>query len=1068
MTNKTYQTTLLIRGDSKNAVRSVKLTRDELDKLTKSQSKSTSVSGQLSAAFTKVNKSVGNATRSLGGLGTVIGVLGIGKLVSETIQAADTYASLQGQLKLVTGSQEELNQVYGRSLALANKTGQSTEATVKLYARLARSTEELSLTQENLFTITEAINQSFVVSGATSTEAASATLQLSQGLAAGALRGEELNSVMENSPRLARALADGLGVGIGRLREMGAAGELTAESVTSALLRTASTIEGEFNAMPMTVGRVMQTLANDINDALGQVDTGELIGGVEELREVLADPATKEAITSIAGSLISLVSNGVGALSTITNLTKFIAEEFSAAINGVAIGDLPRLEGALYKAKTQLKLMEEQGSSASIPFANLKDEIAELEKKIEITNSLTKDYAVSTEDLSQNLKDEAKKAEELAIQYDSLTEIKVTATRITQDQFSNGEKLIGSMREQLRIMGLTSREQAIATSLSRANWATTVLQREEIELLAGALYDESEALKVVTKETKEAQKAVDPFASAVVHAAERIDEAFADAWKGAFDSFNDFADGLKDAFKQLLAEMAHAAITKPILLSLGASVGIGGSAGAAAGTGGASSLLSGASSIGGLLSGGVSGALGSLGGAASGLYNTIGTGASALADITGSSAIGGFATDSFGAGFTTTGLGALGNIGGGLVGGLAGSAVFGETSGIGSTIGGALGSVYGPIGAAIGSFIGAGLESAIPGGGKHNNAGKSEFNLGTGAVNTFGVGSNFDQGNVDAAGGITDALSQFSAAIGGSSFSGTVKVGNASGFKLNSEKFATANGLLLSAFDDIVDSSANLTPALKELLKAFDGTAEETLLFSKSIISMSEAVKFNAVDEAVRQFTAAQEAASTTLFSAYNSNISVFKGMVDNFDGSAISASNLNTALSMNQDAAFQLALGIQSLTESISVTFGETAKYFRDSLLTEGELQQARLDERRAIVETIDTLTDPAEIEAAAARYEELQRSIFAGFDPETQVARANTIAANTEFAGEKFNEQLALSLESTRQSQEDTNAMVSDLLKDAAVSLQKPVDDFGGWVQYLVNNGITINVNQGSEVNV
>ena len=181
--DKTYQTTLLIRGDSKNAVRSVQLTRDELERLTGAQRSGTTATQSFAAAFGKANAAVGNATRSFSSLQGLIAALGIGKLVSETIEAANGYASLQGQLKLVTGSQQELNAVYDRSLALANATGQTTEATVNLYARLARSTEELNLSQDQLFDITEAINQSFIVSGASAQEASSAILQLSQGMA---------------------------------------------------------------------------------------------------------------------------------------------------------------------------------------------------------------------------------------------------------------------------------------------------------------------------------------------------------------------------------------------------------------------------------------------------------------------------------------------------------------------------------------------------------------------------------------------------------------------------------------------------------------------------------------------------------------------------------------------------------------------------------------------------------------------------------------------------------------------------------------------------------------------
>ncbi|RLA42861.1 MAG: hypothetical protein DRR42_22670, partial [Gammaproteobacteria bacterium] len=632
MTEKTYQTTLLIRGDSKNAVKHVKLTRGELEKLTGAQAKNATVTQRLGAAFTKTNKSVGRATSSFHGLGAVIGVLGLGKLVSETIQAADTYASLQGQLKLVTDSQEELNQVYDRSLALANKTGQSTESTVKLYARMARSTEELSLSQNDLFTITEAINQSFIVSGAATQEAASATLQLSQGLAAGALRGEELNSVMENSPRLARALADGLGVGIGQLREMGAAGELTAEKVTTALLRTASDIETEFNQMPMTVSRVMQTLSNDVNDALGQVDTGPMIDAVEDLRSVISDPATTAAITDIASGLIGMTSAALEALSTMTKLTKFLAEEFAAAVHGPAVDDIPRMEDALAKLEKRMRqFIAAGGEMGGAAGKNLSKSIADMKSNLDSARKATETLTESTEEAGEAF---SKTASIIDLAKESLSRSNTTiedASRVLDKMNKSTRDLISSMEHELQLLGLTGREQAVSIALRKAGTTATSDQREEIELLAGAIYDEAEALSAATVETKKAEKAVDPFADAIVHAAERIDSAFADAWKGAFDSFSDFADGLKNAFQQLLGELLHQIFTANIGKSLFASIGIGGASAASAG----GSLLS--SSGGGLMSGGIAGIgtslLGGIGNGASSLFNLVGEGSSILADL---------------------------------------------------------------------------------------------------------------------------------------------------------------------------------------------------------------------------------------------------------------------------------------------------------------------------------------------------------------------------------------------------------------------------------------------------
>ena len=107
--------------------------------------------------------------------------------------------------------------------------------------------------QQDALTITESISQALRLSGASATEAQSALLQFGQALAAGVLRGEEFNSVVENSPRLAKALADGLDVPIGRLRKMAEEGRLTAEVVVKALLSQKDTLAAEYAELPATV-----------------------------------------------------------------------------------------------------------------------------------------------------------------------------------------------------------------------------------------------------------------------------------------------------------------------------------------------------------------------------------------------------------------------------------------------------------------------------------------------------------------------------------------------------------------------------------------------------------------------------------------------------------------------------------------------------------------------------------------------------------------------------------------------------------------------------------------------
>ncbi len=307
---------------------------------------------QETERLTRATDQLGGAYR---GLRNVLGAVGIGVAIRAVVQASDTYSELRSQLRLVTESQEELNDTYEAAYKLAQDTRGGLGETINLYARLARSSEELDLTNQQLLTVTRAINQSFVVSGASAQEAASATLQLSQGMASGTLRGEELNSVLENSPRLARAIADGLGVTIGQLRELGAEGQLTGSAVTRALLSSADSINREFQDMPRTVGQSLQQLRNDLIDTFGETDVSGFNDAIDDLRGLVTDPGFQEGVVSL-GTGIATLARWLGTATTEgVKFTKWLGEEFAAQIHGIAADDIPRLEGAVADQEEQMR-----------------------------------------------------------------------------------------------------------------------------------------------------------------------------------------------------------------------------------------------------------------------------------------------------------------------------------------------------------------------------------------------------------------------------------------------------------------------------------------------------------------------------------------------------------------------------------------------------------------------------------------------------------------------------------------------------------------------------------------
>lgn len=281
---------------------------------------------------TRSMNGAGNAARAAG---SAFAALGAGQVAREVIRLTDAFKSMQGSLALVSASTGAASQAFSELLGMANNTGSSLESTVALYTRLANATKGVGYSQEQLLNVTDAINKAFVVSGATAQEASNAAIQLSQGLAAGALRGEELNSVMEQGPRITRALADYLGVTNGQIRAMAVEGKITAEVVTNALLRSLSSLNEELDRMPRRFEQASTALKNNFLAAVGQVDIDPLISSVDALATSLADPKVIDGIQRVAsgiGSLVAVGGSGLKAVASNVDVLMAITGAYAAKL----------------------------------------------------------------------------------------------------------------------------------------------------------------------------------------------------------------------------------------------------------------------------------------------------------------------------------------------------------------------------------------------------------------------------------------------------------------------------------------------------------------------------------------------------------------------------------------------------------------------------------------------------------------------------------------------------------------------------------------------------------------
>lgn len=230
--------------------------------------------------------------------------VGVAFGTKEILDAANAYTKINNRLGLVTDSTEQLSSAYADLYAISQRTSSPLEATAELYQRIAQNAGALGISMAEVGRTTETINKLMIISGSSGEAAAAALTQLGQALASGALRGDELNSIMEQTPALAMAIADGMGITIGQLRTYGAEGKITSEVILSALEKQGAAVDDQFAKMQKTVPSAMTEIKNSFVNFVGRLD--EATGSTNMLADALSGLSkiidNSGAIASISGT----------------------------------------------------------------------------------------------------------------------------------------------------------------------------------------------------------------------------------------------------------------------------------------------------------------------------------------------------------------------------------------------------------------------------------------------------------------------------------------------------------------------------------------------------------------------------------------------------------------------------------------------------------------------------------------------------------------------------------------------------------------------------------------------
>lgn len=287
---------LVIVIDSKNAERNARNLGNELDSIERK--------GEFAS---KSMDGLSVATRSLAGY--MAGLVTAGEAVSKM----DAYTGLQNRLKLVTKNQTELNKATEDTFNIAQKTYSAWDSVLQVYQRFSDNAKTLNLTMDDTARLTETVSKAVAISGASAQAADAALVQFGQALASGTLRGEELNSVMEQTPALAKAIAQGMGITVGELRSVAAEGKITSQEIVKALKNVQNDVDALFAKTDVTIGQSLTLLNNQITKFVGEAGKGSgaaqtLAGGIQLLGNnlnVIIDGAIVVGIGLITKSILT-------------------------------------------------------------------------------------------------------------------------------------------------------------------------------------------------------------------------------------------------------------------------------------------------------------------------------------------------------------------------------------------------------------------------------------------------------------------------------------------------------------------------------------------------------------------------------------------------------------------------------------------------------------------------------------------------------------------------------------------------------------------------------------------
>jgi len=398
--------------------------------------------------------------------------------VSQLIKIADGYAQMEAKVSRYTKSQIEANNVLQQLNGYANKSGSAVSDAVNVFNSLTASLESVGASKNQILTVTEEINKLGVIGGSSVYDMRNSMRQFGQSMAGGIVRAEEFNSIIENTPEIARAIAAGMGVSMGQLRQDMLAGKLTSDAVFKALLSQVGTTNDAFAKMPRSVAQAMGQISNNFQVVVGELNK------------------TTGATATLAAGLDSFSSSMLSA----SNYT----DEIITGVELLALAYSSKLAGALANTiatRLQAAAADARGvaSANALTLAN-----------VELANSELAKVQASKAELLLN--------QQLLVSQLQLAQSETTRNAIRRQLAANSAALVATARlEQAALAGVAAANEAVTVTSYAATVATRALNGA-MSLLggpAGAIILVASAFMYFTSKTDDAATAAEEFTKSV-------------------------------------------------------------------------------------------------------------------------------------------------------------------------------------------------------------------------------------------------------------------------------------------------------------------------------------------------------------------------------------------------------------------------------------------------------------------------------------------------------------------------------------------------------------------------